>query len=65
MNNPNEIAVEAFLAGQIGFTRITAVAQEVLARYSAAQPTSMEDVLAIDAEARQCARDTLESSTLV
>ena len=65
LNAANEIAVEAFLAGQIGFTRIAAVAQETLARYSAAAPATLEDVLAIDAGARDCARDMLESTTLV
>ncbi|WP_108791425.1 1-deoxy-D-xylulose-5-phosphate reductoisomerase [Erythrobacter sp. Alg231-14] len=65
LNAANEIAVEAFLAGQIGFTRITAVVEETLARYSAAAPGTSEEVLAIDGEARQRARDALESSTLV
>ena len=61
LNAANEVAVAAFLAGQIGFTRITAVAQEVLARYSAAAPATVEEVLAIDAEARNCAEATMES----
>ena len=65
LNAANEIAVEAFLAGQIGFTRITAVVEETLARYNAAAPGSLEEVLAIDSEARICARDALESNTLV
>ena len=65
LNAANEIAVEAFLAGQIGFTRITAVAEETLSRYRAAPPTSLEDVLAVDAEARKCASAALESSALV
>jgi len=65
LNAANEIAVEAFLAGQIGFTRITAVVEDSLARYSAAAPGTLEDVLAIDSEARKRARDALESNTLV
>ena len=65
LNAANEIAVEAFLAGQIAFTRITAVAEAVLAGYSAAAPGTLEDVLAIDSEARKRARDTVESCALV
>ncbi|AWW74345.1 1-deoxy-D-xylulose-5-phosphate reductoisomerase [Erythrobacter sp. KY5] len=65
LNAANEIAVEAFLAGQIGFSRITAVAETTLASYSAAAPASLEDVLALDAEARIRARDALENTALV
>lgn len=65
LNAANEIAVEAFLSGQIAFTRITAVAQETLARYTAHAPGTLEEVLAIDAQARDRARTALESSALV
>lgn len=65
LNAANEIAVEAFLSGQIAFTRITAVAQETLARYTARAPGTLEEVLAIDAEARSRASTALESSALV
>ena len=65
LNAANEIAVEAFLAGQIGFTRITAVAELTLERYSASVPGTLEEVLAIDAEARRCARECLETPTFV
>lgn len=65
LNAANEIAVAAFLDGQLGFTRITAVAQETLKRYSAPAPGSLEDVLAIDSDARRHARDTLETLALV
>lgn len=65
LNAANEVAVEAFLAGQIGFTRITAVAELALERYSAHAPQSLADVLAIDTAARQCARECLENSPLV
>ena len=65
LNAANEIAVEAFLAGQIAFTRITAVAEMVLAGYSAPAPGTLEDVLAIDAEARKRAREAVETCALV
>ena len=65
LNAANEIAVEAFLSGQIGFSRITAVAQSTLERYDAASPSMLEDVLAIDSEARVRAAEALESTPLV
>lgn len=65
LNAANEIAVSAFLDGQIGFMRITAVVEDTLSRYTAPAPANLEDVLAIDAEARLRARQSLESTTLV
>ncbi|MEP3050081.1 MAG: 1-deoxy-D-xylulose-5-phosphate reductoisomerase [Erythrobacter sp.] len=65
LNAANEIAVAAFLDGQIGFTRITAVVDEVLNRYSAAAPSTLDDVLRVDQEARACAKKILESSAVV
>ncbi|UAB76830.1 1-deoxy-D-xylulose-5-phosphate reductoisomerase [Erythrobacter sp. SCSIO 43205] len=65
LNAANEIAVEAFLAGQIGFSRITAVAETTLARYDAPPPKNLEDILAVDSEARKRARDALEIAPLV
>ncbi len=62
LNAANEIAVEAFLAKRIGFLAIAGVVEETLAASSAlaALPRrSVEDVLAIDAEARGCARSLL------
>jgi len=65
LNAANEIAVEAFLAGHIGFSRITAVAEETLARYDASPPDNLEDILAVDSEARKRAREALETAPLV
>ncbi|MEM6266509.1 MAG: 1-deoxy-D-xylulose-5-phosphate reductoisomerase [Pseudomonadota bacterium] len=65
LNAANEIAVAAFLDGQIGFTRITALAETTLSRYSAAAPETLEDVLALDAEARRQATHLLESTPVV
>ncbi len=65
LNAANEVAVEAFLAGHTPFTRITAVVEETLRRYSAPAPRSMEDVLTIDSEARVHARTALETLSLV
>ncbi|WP_298302620.1 1-deoxy-D-xylulose-5-phosphate reductoisomerase [uncultured Erythrobacter sp.] len=65
LNAANEIAVEAFLSGQIGFSRIAAVAEATLARYDAPSPSTLEDVLAIDSEARKRAAEALEHAPLV
>jgi 1-deoxy-D-xylulose-5-phosphate reductoisomerase len=62
LNAANEVAVEAFLAKRIGFLAIAGVVEETLAASSAlaALPRrNVEDVLAIDAEARGCARSLL------
>ncbi|KWV93408.1 1-deoxy-D-xylulose-5-phosphate reductoisomerase [Erythrobacter sp. YT30] len=61
LNAANEVAVAAFLDGQIAFTRITALAEEVLSRYSEPAPASLDDVLALDKDARENAARILES----
>ncbi|WP_017671559.1 1-deoxy-D-xylulose-5-phosphate reductoisomerase [Blastomonas sp. AAP53] len=55
LNAANEIAVAAFLAGEIGFLDIATIVSLVLAGYSPAEPQCLQDVLAIDSEARACA----------
>ncbi|KUO49160.1 MAG: 1-deoxy-D-xylulose 5-phosphate reductoisomerase [Sphingomonadales bacterium BRH_c3] len=60
LNAANEVAVAAFLAGQIGFTRITAVVEDTLHRYSAPAPQCLDDVLGVDREARVRASELLE-----
>ena len=60
LNAANEVAVAAFLAGQIGFTRIAAMVEEVLAVYAPAAPGLVDEVHAVDAEARVHARALLE-----
>ncbi len=60
LNAANEVAVAAFLAGRIGFTRIAAMADEVLGRYAPVAPASLEEVMAVDARARLHAQDLLE-----
>lgn len=60
LNAANEIAVAAFLASQLPFTRIAVMVEQVLARYAPPAPAALGDVFAIDAEARRVARDMLE-----
>jgi 1-deoxy-D-xylulose-5-phosphate reductoisomerase len=62
LNAANEVAVEAFLAKQIGFLGIAGLVEATLAASAgllALTRESVEDVLAIDAEARVCARSLL------
>lgn len=66
LNAANEVAVAAFLSGQIRFTRIAAVVEETLARSNnAPRPASLEEVLAVDKAARAEAMSLLENTALV
>ena len=56
LNAANEIAVEAFLDRRLRFDRIHAVNLETLAALSPSKPSSLDDLLAIDARAREAAR---------
>jgi 1-deoxy-D-xylulose-5-phosphate reductoisomerase len=56
LNAADEIAVEAFLKGEIGFPDIAAVVEETLSRMPNRQPTTIGDVLEIDKESRAMAR---------
>ena len=61
LNAANEIAVAAFLAGQIGFTRIPALVEQMLERYAPPPPLTLDAVIAVDAQARVRARELLET----
>jgi len=60
LNAANEVAVAAFLAGQIAFTDISSLVAQTLDRDLPAAPRSLDDVLAVDAEARAKAAEMLE-----
>ena len=57
LNAANEIAVAAFLAGQIGFLQIVGCVEAVLGAYQPPPPADFDDVAAIDAHARVRARE--------
>ena len=62
LNAANEIAVGAFLAGHIPFTRIAALVEDVLQQSNHASGIdSLDDVLAVDAAARRQAQAILEN----
>ena len=55
LNAANEVAVERFLAGGIGFLDIAATVEETLSRIPSAALTRLDDVHAFDADARRIA----------
>jgi 1-deoxy-D-xylulose-5-phosphate reductoisomerase len=62
LNAANEIAVEAYMAGRIGFYDISELVGKVcstLSRGSIAAPATVADALAVDQEARRIARQFL------
>jgi len=62
LNAANEVAVEAFLAGRIGFTAIAAIIEQVLQREPVSTAEDLEAVLQADKCARLCAQKQIEAS---
>ena len=60
LNAVNEVAVAAFLGGQIAFTRIVQCAETMLARGLPPAPASLSDVIALDEEYRVRALELME-----
>ena len=52
LNAANEVAVARFLAGDIGFLEIAAIVEHTLGRMSQPQLHTLDDILAVDEEAR-------------
>lgn len=59
LNAADEIAVEAFLEGRIPFPAIAATVEEALSRQPVEEPSSIEEVIAIDRASRETARQVL------
>jgi 1-deoxy-D-xylulose-5-phosphate reductoisomerase len=55
LNAANEVAVEAFLGGRLGFTQIAGVIEQVLGEVDAEPLESLDQVYAADVEARALA----------
>jgi 1-deoxy-D-xylulose-5-phosphate reductoisomerase len=60
LNASDEIAVEAFLARRIPFNGIPRTIEEVLARTPVSHPETIAEVLKVDHEARQMAREVVK-----
>jgi 1-deoxy-D-xylulose-5-phosphate reductoisomerase len=59
LNAADEIAVEAFLAGQIPFPGIAATVADTLDRIPVRDIVSVTDVLDVDRESREAAREMI------
>jgi 1-deoxy-D-xylulose-5-phosphate reductoisomerase len=65
LNAADEIAVEAFLQGRIGFPAIARVVEETLQRMPVREPASVSDILDIDGRARRVALDVITRQLVV
>ncbi|MBI5814937.1 MAG: 1-deoxy-D-xylulose-5-phosphate reductoisomerase [Nitrospinae bacterium] len=59
LNAANEVAVEAFLAGRIGFTRIAGIVENILGTCETGRINTLADALAVDHRARVAAREMI------
>jgi 1-deoxy-D-xylulose-5-phosphate reductoisomerase len=68
MSAANEIAVEAFLAGRIGFLQIVGIVAEAVSHAMHQQPgtpfADIEEAIALDAEGRQRARELVARAAM-
>jgi 1-deoxy-D-xylulose-5-phosphate reductoisomerase len=60
LNAADEIAVEAFLEGRIGFTEIAQVVEETLSQQPRTKAATIEEIIDVDAVSRQTARRIVE-----
>jgi 1-deoxy-D-xylulose-5-phosphate reductoisomerase len=61
LNAADEVAVQAFLEGVIPFTRIPATIEQVLETTPEMHPATIQEVLALDRQSRELAREALVS----
>jgi 1-deoxy-D-xylulose-5-phosphate reductoisomerase len=61
LNAANEIAVEGFLAGRIGFLKIAEIVEKTLNKRPTQSMSSLDEVVEFDAAARQEARSILNT----
>lgn len=59
LNAADEVAVEAFLAGDLPFPGIAEVAEETLERVPSREAASVAEVLKVDSESRRVARELI------
>jgi len=64
LNAANEIAVESFLQGKLGFTAIPRVIQKTMDAHDVERVTTLDVVRSVDAWARDCARDAAQALEL-
>ena len=64
LNASNEVAVAGFLDGRLGFLDIPRVVAETLEKMPSGVIVSVDDVLSVDAAARQVAKDIMSDTRL-
>jgi 1-deoxy-D-xylulose-5-phosphate reductoisomerase len=64
LNAANEIAVEYFLAGKLGFTGIPRVIEKTMELHHLENMATLDVVRRVDAWARECARDSAQALEL-
>jgi 1-deoxy-D-xylulose-5-phosphate reductoisomerase len=62
LNAADEIAVEAFLEGRIPFPAIAETVEETLSRQPSREPATIEEVISVDQQSREVARQVLAES---
>jgi len=60
LNAANEVAVDAFLKGRIGYLEIAAIVADTLERFDPPAPSSLDAVLDVDREARALAEERVK-----
>jgi 1-deoxy-D-xylulose-5-phosphate reductoisomerase len=64
LNASNEVAVAGFLGGKLGFLDIPRVVAETLEKMPSGAIASVDDVLSVDAAAREVAKDIMSDTCL-
>lgn len=64
LNAANEVAVDAFLKGQIKFTQISQLVDRVLQQSTAQNINAIEQLLEIDQQAKLCALEIIKTESL-
>jgi len=62
LNAANEIAVDAFLLRQISFLEIAKIVEKTLNSTSFSEPVSIDEVIALDSEARVIAQSLIDTN---
>lgn len=60
LNAANEVAVGAFLKGRVGYLEIAAIVADTLDRFDPPAPSSLDEVLGVDREARALAEERVK-----
>ena len=64
LNAANEIAVQAFLSGQIKFTRISSIIDQTLQHLPSKETDSLQEILSIDQSAREHATSLIATMNI-